>query len=222
MQFFIDTANLDEIQAAQELGVLDGVTTNPSLIAKIAGDSAAFTWQAFKDHIAKICNIVDGPVSAEVTSLDAEGMIAEGEELAEIDDNVVIKCPITLDGLKAIRYFADKGILTNATLVFSPNQALLAAKAGASYVSPFVGRLDDISTDGMELVKQIVTIFDNFTYMTEVIVASVRHPQHVVDAAMLGAHVATIPYSVIKQLVNHPLTDLGLKKFSEDAAIIKK
>ncbi len=222
MQFFIDTANLDEIQAAQELGVLDGVTTNPSLIAKVAGDSSAFTWQGFKDHIAKICNIVDGPVSAEVTSLDAEGMIAEGEELAEIDDNVVIKCPITLDGLKAIRYFADKGILTNATLVFSPNQALLAAKAGASYVSPFVGRLDDISTDGMELVKQIVTIFDNFNYMTEVIVASVRHPQHVVDAAMLGAHVATIPYSVIKQLVNHPLTDLGLKKFSEDAAIVKK
>ena len=222
MKFFIDTANLEEIQAAKELGVLDGVTTNPSLIAKIVGDPSNFTWQDFKEHIGRICAIVDGPVSAEVTSLETEDMIAEGEELAEIHENVVIKCPLTLNGLKAISHFSVRGIPTNATLVFSPNQALLAAKAGASYVSPFVGRLDDISTEGMALVKQIVTIYDNYGYMTEVIVASVRHPQHVVDSAMIGADIATIPYSVIRQLVSHPLTDIGLKKFTEDAAVMKK
>jgi len=222
MKFFIDTANLDEIQAAKALGVLDGVTTNPSLIAKIVRDPSNFTWQDFKEHIAKICELVDGPVSAEVTSLETEGMIAQGEELAEIHDNVVIKCPLTLNGLNAISHFSRQGIQTNATLVFSPNQALLAAKAGASYVSPFVGRLDDVSTDGMALVGQIVTIYDNYGYMTEVIVASVRHPQHVVESAMIGAHIATIPYSVIRQLVSHPLTDVGLKKFTEDAAVIKK
>jgi transaldolase len=222
MKFFIDTANLDEIHAARELGLLDGVTTNPSLIAKIVGNTATFTYQDFKEHIAKICDIVDGPVSAEVTTLKSAEMIAEGEDLAAIHDNVVIKCPMTLDGLQAIRHFSEQGIRTNATLVFSPNQALLAAKAGASYVSPFVGRLDDISTDGMSLVEQIVTIYDNYGYTTEVIVASVRHPQHVVDSALIGADIATIPFSVIRQLVNHPLTDLGLKKFMEDASILKK
>ena len=222
MKFFIDTADLDEIQAAKELGMLDGVTTNPSLIAKIVEDPSRFTYQDFKDHIARICDIVDGPVSAEVTCLETKEMIVEGEDLAAIHENVVIKCPLTLNGLKAIRHFSDQGIRTNATLVFSPNQALLAAKAGASYVSPFVGRLDDISTDGMALVEQIVTIYDNYGYATEVIVASVRHPQHVVDSAMIGADIATIPYSVIRQLVSHPLTDLGLKKFMEDAAVMKK
>ncbi len=222
MKFFIDTANLDEILAAAELGVLDGVTTNPSLIAKIVGDPSNFTYNDFKAHIARICEIVDGPVSAEVTCLKAEEMIAEGEDLAAIHENVVVKCPLTIDGLKAIKHFSSVGIRTNATLVFSPNQALLAAKAGADYVSPFVGRLDDISTDGMELVKQIVTIYDNYGYPTEVIVASVRHPQHVVTAAMMGADIATIPYSVIKQLANHPLTDAGLKKFMDDAAVMKK
>ena len=222
MKFFIDTANLDEILAAAELGVLDGVTTNPSLIAKIVGDASNFTYNDFKAHIARICEIVDGPVSAEVTCLKAEEMIAEGEDLAAIHENVVVKCPLTIDGLKAIKHFSANGIRTNATLVFSPNQALLAAKAGADYVSPFVGRLDDISTDGMALVKQILTIYDNYGYPTEVIVASVRTPLHVVDAAMMGADIATIPYSVIKQLVNHPLTDAGLKKFMDDAAVMKK
>jgi len=222
MKFFIDTANLDEIKAAKELGVLDGVTTNPSLIAKIVGDPSTFTFQDFKDHIARICEIVDGPVSAEVTCLETEEMIAEGEELAAIHENVVVKCPLTINGLKAISHFSEQGIRTNATLVFSASQALLAAKAGASYVSPFVGRLDDVSAEGMALVKQIVTIYDNYGYMTEVIVASVRHPLHVIDAAMLGADIATIPFSVIRQLVGHPLTDVGLKKFMEDAAVMKK
>lgn len=222
MKFFIDTADLNEIRAAEELGVLDGVTTNPSLIAKIVGDPGSFTYQDFKDHISLICELVDGPVSAEVTTLKAEEMIAEGEDLASIHENVVIKCPLTIDGLKAIRYFSKQGIKTNATLVFSPNQALLAAKAGADYVSPFVGRLDDISTSGMALVEQIVTIYDNYGYLTEVIVASVRHPQHVIEASMIGADIATIPYSVIKQLVNHPLTDSGLKKFMEDAEVMRK
>jgi transaldolase len=222
MKFFIDTANLDEIRAAAELGMLDGVTTNPSLIAKIVSDPSNFTYSDFKEHIARICEIVDGPVSAEVTCLDAREMIVEGEELADIHENVVIKCPLTLEGLKAIRHFSDHGIRTNATLVFSPNQALLAAKAGANFVSPFVGRLDDISTEGMALVEQIVHIYDNYGYPTEVIVASVRHPQHVVESAMLGADIATIPFSVIKQLANHPLTDIGLKKFMEDASVMKK
>lgn len=222
MKFFIDTANLEEIRSAAELGVLDGVTTNPSLIAKIVGDPSNFTYNDFKRHIARICEIVDGPVSAEVTSLGAEEMIAEGEDLAAIHENVVVKCPLTLDGLKAIRHFSSKGIRTNATLVFSPNQALLAAKAGADFVSPFVGRLDDISTDGMELVEQIVTMYDNYGIKTEVIVASVRHPQHVVASALMGADIATIPYAVIKQLANHPLTDAGLRRFMEDAAVMKK
>jgi transaldolase len=221
MKFFIDTASLDEIRAANELGVLDGVTTNPSLIAKIVKDPANFTYSDFKEHIAKICEIVDGPVSAEVTSLKADEMIVQGEDLAAIHKNVVVKCPLTVDGLKAIRHFSQNGIKTNATLVFSATQALLAAKAGADFVSPFVGRLDDISTSGMELVRQIVTIYDNYGYLTEVIVASVRNPLHVVESAMAGADIATIPYSVIKQLANHPLTDAGLKKFMEDAAVMK-
>jgi transaldolase len=222
MKFFIDTASLEEIRAAEELGVLDGVTTNPSLIARIVKDPANFTYSDFKEHIAKICAIVDGPVSAEVTTLKSEEMIAQGEDLAAIHENVVVKCPLTIDGLKAIKHFSRQGIKTNATLVFSPNQALLAAKAGADYVSPFVGRLDDISTDGMGLVEQIVTMYDNYGYLTEVIVASIRHPQHVVEASMIGADIATIPYSVIRQLANHPLTDSGLKKFMEDAAVMRK
>jgi transaldolase len=222
MKFFIDTASLDEIRAAAELGVLDGVTTNPSLIAKIVRDPSNFTYSDFKEHILRICEIVDGPVSAEVTTLKAEEMIAQGEDLAAIHENVVVKCPLTVDGLKAIRHFSQQGIRTNATLVFSSNQALLAAKAGADYVSPFVGRLDDISTDGMGLVEQIVTMYDNYGYLTEVIVASVRHPQHVVEASMIGADIATIPYSVIRQLANHPLTDAGLKKFMEDAAVMRR
>lgn len=221
MKFFIDTADLNEIKAANDLGVLDGVTTNPSLVAKIVQDPDNFTYEDFKSHIAKICEIVDGPVSAEVTTLTADEMIAQGEELASIDENVVVKCPLTLEGLKAMRHLAGNGIRINATLVFSPTQAILAAKAGASYVSPFVGRLDDISTDGMALIEQIVTIYENYRFTTEVLVASVRHPQHVVEAAIIGADVATIPFKVIGQLAKHPLTDRGLDRFMEDAAIIR-
>ena len=222
MKFFIDTADLDEIRAANDLGVLDGVTTNPSLVAKIVKEPDNFTYRDFKEHIAKICEIVDGPVSAEVTTLTAEEMVAQGEELAEIDENVVVKCPLTLEGLKAMRHLSGNGIRINATLVFSPTQALLAAKAGASFVSPFVGRLDDISTEGMALVEQIVRIYENYRFSTEVLVASIRHPQHVVEAAMIGADVATIPFKVIGQLLKHPLTDSGLKRFMDDAAVMKK
>ena len=222
MKFFIDTADLDEIRAANDLGVLDGVTTNPSLVAKIVKDPDNFTYRDFKEHIAKICEIVDGPVSAEVTTLTAEEMVAQGEELAEIDENVVVKCPLTLEGLKAMRHLSGNGIRINATLVFSPTQALLAAKAGASFVSPFVGRLDDISTEGMALVEQIVGIYENYKFSTEVLVASIRHPQHVVEAAMIGADVATIPFKVIGQLLKHPLTDSGLRRFMDDAAVMKE
>lgn len=221
MKFFIDTADLEEIKAANDLGVLDGVTTNPSLVAKIVQDPDNFTYNDFKDHIARICEIVDRPVSAEVTTLTAGEMIAQGEDLASIDDNVVVKCPLTLEGLKAMRHLSGSGIRVNATLVFSPAQAILAAKAGAAYVSPFVGRLDDISTEGMALVEQIVGIYDNYRFPTEVLVASIRHPQHVVEAALIGADVATIPYKVIGQLVKHPLTDTGLKRFMDDAAVIR-
>lgn len=221
MKFFIDTADLDEIKAANDLGILDGVTTNPSLVAKIVQEPGNFTYEDFKNHIAKICQIVNGPVSAEVTTLTAEEMIAQGEELAAIDENVVVKCPLTLEGLKAMHHLSGNGIRINATLVFSPTQAILAAKAGASYVSPFVGRLDDISTEGMALVDQIVGIYENYRFATEVLVASVRHPQHVVEAAMIGADVATIPFKVISQLVKHPLTDTGLERFMDDAAVIK-
>lgn len=208
MKFFIDTADVQEIREAHALGLVDGVTTNPSLIAK-AGRN-------FKEVITEITGIVDGPISAEVVSLDAEGMVREGLELAAIHPNIVIKCPMTADGLKATAIFAAKGIKVNVTLIFSPLQALLAAKAGAAYVSPFVGRLDDISQDGMQIIEQIRTIFDNYGYTAEIIVASVRNPIHVLNSALIGADIATIPFSVIMQLTKHPLTDAGIKKFLED------
>jgi transaldolase len=214
MKFFIDTANVKEIREAASLGVVDGVTTNPSLIAKEGRD--------FKQVIAEICSIVDGPISAEAVSLKADEMIAEGVELAKIHKNVVVKLPMTKDGLKATKVLAGKGIKVNMTLVFSPSQALLAAKVGAAYVSPFVGRLDDISHYGMDLVTQIITIFDNYGYDTEVIVASVRNPLHVVEAAVAGAHIATIPFGVIDQLVKHPLTDIGIEKFLADWKKLEK
>ena len=209
MKFFIDTANLDEIREATEMGLIDGVTTNPSLVAK-EGDVD------FKAHIAKICEIVKGDVSAEVTSLDTEGMLREGRELAKIAPNVVVKCPLTLDGLKATRTFRDEGTKVNVTLCFSAAQALLAAKAGATYISPFIGRLDDIAQDGMQLIRDIVQIYDNYGYATEVLAASIRHPMHIVDCALAGADVATIPFKVIQQLVKHPLTDKGLDSFLSD------
>lgn len=209
MKFFIDTANLNEIKEATELGMIDGVTTNPSLVAK-EGDID------FKEHIAKICSIVEGDVSAEVTALDTEGMLAEGRELAKIADNVVIKCPLTLDGLKATRIFRAEGTKVNVTLCFSAAQALLAAKAGATYISPFIGRLDDISQDGMQLIKDIVQIYDNYGFATEILAASIRHPMHIVDCALAGADVSTIPFKVIKQLIHHPLTDKGLEGFLSD------
>jgi len=214
MKFFIDTANVKEIREAVSLGVVDGVTTNPSLIAKEGRD--------FKQVIAEICELVDGPISAEAVSLEADKMVVEGMDLAKIHKNVVVKLPMTKDGLKATKVLADKGIKVNMTLVFSASQALLAAKVGAAYVSPFVGRLDDISHYGMDLVEQVVTIFDNYGYPTEVIVASVRSPLHVVDAAMAGAHIATIPFSVIGQMVKHPLTDIGIEKFMADWKKLEK
>ncbi|OGW35219.1 MAG: fructose-6-phosphate aldolase [Nitrospirae bacterium GWC2_56_14] len=214
MKFFIDTANVKEIREAASFGVVDGVTTNPSLIAKEGRD--------FKQVIAEICEIVDGPISAEAVSLEADKMVVEGLELAKIHKNIVVKLPMTKDGLKATKVLADQGIRVNMTLVFSASQALLAAKVGAAYVSPFVGRLDDISHYGMDLVEQVVTIFDNYGYPTEVIVASVRNPLHVVDAAMVGAHIATIPFSVIDQLVKHPLTDIGIEKFLSDWKKLEK
>ena len=209
MKFFIDTANLDEIKEANELGLIDGVTTNPSLVAK-EGDVD------FKEHIAKICSIVKGDVSAEVTSLDTEGMLREGREYAKIASNVVVKCPLTLDGLKATRILTEEGTGVNVTLCFSAAQALLAAKAGAKYISPFIGRLDDISTNGMQLIQDILQIYGNYGFKTEVLAASIRHPMHIVDCALAGADVATIPFKVIQQLVNHPLTDKGLNAFLED------
>lgn len=209
MKFFIDTANLDEIKEASELGLIDGVTTNPSLVAK-EGDVD------FKKHIAKICKLVKGDVSAEVTALDTAGMLKEGRELAKIAKNVVIKVPLTLDGLKACRTFRAEGTKVNVTLCFSASQALLAAKAGASYISPFIGRLDDISQDGMQLIRDIVQIYDNYGFATEVLAASIRHPVHIVDCALAGADVATIPFKVIQQLVKHPLTDKGLESFLAD------
>jgi transaldolase len=209
MKFFIDTANPGEIRKACEMGVVDGVTTNPSLIAKEKRD--------FHSLIQEICGIIEGrPISLEVVSLKAEGMIEEARNLAKIGDNAVIKIPMTTEGLKAIKTLVAEGIKTNTTLVFSPTQALLAAKAGATYVSPFIGRLDDISQTGMDLVEQIVTIFNNYDFETEVIVASIRNPVHVLEAALIGADVATIPYKVIEQLVQHPLTDIGIEKFLAD------
>ncbi len=214
MKIFLDTAIVDEIRAANAWGVIDGVTTNPSLIAK--------SGRKFEDVVTEICSIVDGPVSAEVTALDAEGMVRQAEPLAAIHENVVIKVPITAEGLKAAHALKGKGIRTNVTLVFSPSQALLAAKAGASFVSPFVGRLDDISHVGMELVEQIRAIFDNYDYDCEIITASVRNPLHVVDAAIAGADIATVPYKVLEQCLKHPLTDIGLDKFLADWEKAKK
>ncbi len=209
MKFFIDTANLAEIKEANEMGLIDGVTTNPSLIAKEGKID-------FKKHIAKICEILDGDVSAEVTSLDVKGMLREGRELAKIASNVVIKCPLTLEGLKATRIFREEGTKVNVTLCFSAAQALLAAKAGASYISPFIGRLDDIAQDGMQLIRDIVQIYDNYGFTTEVLAASIRHPMHIVDCALAGADVATIPFKTLSQLVKHPLTDKGLESFLSD------
>jgi transaldolase len=218
MKFFIDTANLDEITNAHDLGVLDGVTTNPSLIAKegIAGR------EAFKGHIQKICEIVEGPVSAEGVCCDLDGMLREARELAQIDPNVVVKIPMTTVGLRAVKVLSQEGVQTNVTLIFSPLQALLAAKSGASYISPFVGRLDDIAQDGMELVRQILDIFSNYLFETEVIVASIRNPIHVLTAARLGADIATIPFKVIEQLARHPLTDAGIEKFLQDWKKVEK
>jgi transaldolase len=208
MKFFIDTANIDEIRKAWELGVIDGVTTNPSLISREGKDPVVL--------LKEICSIVDGPVSAEAVSMSANDIVREGESLAKVHENIVIKIPMIAEGLKAVKKLSGAGIRTNVTLVFSPSQALLAAKAGAAYVSPFVGRLDDISHTGMETVGEIMEIYENYMFKTEVIVASVRNPVHVVEAARMGAHIATIPYSVIIQLIKHPLTDIGIQKFLKD------
>jgi transaldolase len=208
MKFFIDTANVEEIRKTNDLGLLDGVTTNPTLVSKEGRE--------FKGLIKEICSIVDGPVNAEVVSTDAEGMINEAKDLVKLADNIVVKIPLIEEGLKAVNVLAAEGIKTNVTLCFSPTQALMAAKAGAAYVSPFVGRLDDISSTGMDLVEQIITIYDNYGFDTEIIVASIRNPTHVVDAALMGADIATIPYKVIQQLIKHPLTDIGLEKFLAD------
>lgn len=214
MKFFIDTANLKEIQEAQDLGVLDGVTTNPSLMAKegISGK------ENILNHYRAICAIVDGDVSAEVISTEFKGMVEEGELLAALDSKIVVKVPMIKDGIKAIKYFSQKGIKTNCTLVFSAGQALLAAKAGATYVSPFVGRLDDVSTDGMKLIEQIRLIYDNYGYPTQILAASVRHPMHIIKCAELGSDVMTGPLSAITALMKHPLTDSGLEKFLKDMA----
>ena len=209
MKFFIDTANLDEIKKAESLGVIDGVTTNPSLVAK-EGDID------FKTRIKEICEIVDGPVSAEVIGLETEEMVAEARELAKIASNVVVKIPMTMEGLKAVKILSSEGIKTNVTLVFSANQALLAAKAGATFASPFIGRLDDRGHNGMELINEIVTIYDNYNLDTEIISASIRHPMHVKEAALAGADIATIPFDVIETLSKHPLTDIGIERFLAD------
>ena len=212
MKFFIDTANLEQIKEAQDLGILDGVTTNPSLMAKegISGSENII------NHYKEICEIVDGDVSAEVISTDFEGMIKEGEALAALHPNIVVKVPMIKEGIKAIKYFSDKGIKTNCTLIFSAGQALLAAKAGATYVSPFIGRLDDVSTDGVDLIAQIREIYDNYMYETEILAASVRHPMHIIQCAEIGADVMTGPLSAITALLNHPLTEIGLAKFLAD------
>ena len=212
MKFFIDTANLDQIIEAQTLGVLDGVTTNPSLMAKegITGEKNII------QHYIDICNVVEGDVSAEVISVDFNGMIKEGVALANLHPQIVVKIPMIEEGVKALKYFSDEGIKTNCTLVFSAGQALLAAKAGATYVSPFIGRLDDVSTDGLNLIKEIRDIYDNYAYETEILAASVRHAMHIIDCAKIGADVMTGPLSVIKGLLNHPLTDIGLAKFLAD------
>jgi len=214
MKFFIDTANLEEIRQAAAMGVLDGVTTNPTLLSKEKG--------SYKEILSGICKIVPGSVSAEVVSLDAAGMIKEGKELAKISDNITIKIPTIPEGLKAIKSLTSEGISVNATLIFNPMQGLLVAKAGATYASPFVGRLDDISHVGMDLIRQLVTIYGNYGYETEILVASVRSTQHVIEAALLGAHVCTMPFKVIEQLIKHPLTDIGLKQFLADWEKVNK
>jgi len=208
MKFFLDTANIDEIKDANSMGMVDGVTTNPSLIAKEGRD--------FETVIKEICEIVDGPISAEVISTDADGMIREARGLAKIHKNIVVKIPMLVDGLKAVRQLAAEDIKTNVTLVFSPLQALMAAKAGATYVSPFIGRLDDLSQDGMQLIDQIVEIYNNYAFDTEIIVASIRNPMHVLESALLGADIATIPYDVLRKLASHPMTDKGLAAFLKD------
>jgi transaldolase len=208
MKFFIDTANIQEIREATSFGILDGVTTNPSLVAKEGKE--------FFPLLKEICSIVDGPISAEVISTEYEGMIKEAHELAKIHKNIVVKIPIIKDGLKAVKTLSAEGIKTNVTLCFSPSQALLAAKAGATYISPFIGRLDDVSEEGMELIEQIVTIYRNYNFSTQVLVASIRHPMHVVQAALIGADVCTIPFKVIDQLIKHPLTDIGIERFLSD------
>jgi transaldolase len=208
MKFFIDTANIDEIREAASMGILDGVTTNPSLVAKEKKD--------FRKLLEEICSIVDGPISAEVISLDYDGMMKEARELVKIHKNIVVKIPIIKDGLKAVKALSGEGIRANVTLCFSANQALLAAKAGAYFISPFIGRLDDIGQNGMDLIAQIVTIYRNYGYTTEVLVASIRHPMHVIDAAMIGADICTMPFKVIDQLIRHPLTEIGIEKFLAD------
>ncbi len=218
MKFFIDTANIEEIREAHKLGLVDGVTTNPSLCSKVGCTNVA----GFHEQIKDICELVQAPVSAEVLSTESHEMIAEARKLAQISEHVVVKIPMTADGLKATGVLAEDGIRVNVTLVFQPVQALLAAKAGAAYVSPFIGRLDDISQTGMELVESIMTIYDNYGYDTEIIVASIRHPLHVLQAALTGADIATIPYNVLMQLIKHPLTDIGLAKFLEDWKAVQK
>jgi transaldolase len=208
MKFYLDTASVKEIQEAASLGLLDGVTTNPSLVAKEG--------RVFREVLLEICNIVDGPISAEVVSIEADAMVKEGRELAKIHKNIVVKVPLIAEGLKATKRLTAEGVRVNVTLCFSPTQALLAAKAGAWCVSPFIGRLDDISSNGMELIRQIVTIYKNYDYKTYILVASVRHPQHVVEAALAGGHICTMPFSIFQQMVKHPLTDTGLKKFLSD------
>ena len=208
MKLYLDTGNVDEIREAVSYGLVDGITTNPSLVSKEGRD--------FNDLLLEICNLVDGPISAEVISIEAAEMVKEGRELAKIHQNIIVKCPLIPEGLKATKQLASEGIRVNVTLCFSPTQALLAAKAGAWCVSPFIGRMDDISSDGMELIDQILTIYENYDFPTQVLVASVRHPQHVVEAALLGGHICTMPYSVFQQLVKHPLTDIGLEKFLTD------
>jgi transaldolase len=208
MQFFLDTANVKEIYEAANLGILDGVTTNPSLVVKEG--------RSFKEMLQEICKIVDGPISAEVVSVEADAMVKEGRELAKIHKNIVVKCPLIPEGIKATKKLSAEGIRVNVTLCFSPTQALVAAKAGAWCVSPFIGRLDDVSSDGMALIRQIVTIYKNYDYKTLVLVASVRHPQHVVESALAGGHICTMPYGVFQMLFKHPLTDAGLKKFLDD------
>ncbi|MFH1154326.1 MAG: fructose-6-phosphate aldolase [Pseudomonadota bacterium] len=208
MKFFIDTANINEIKDANSLGMVDGVTTNPSLIAKEKGE--------FKDIIREICSIVDGPVSAEVISLDYDGMVREARELAKIHENIVVKIPMTLEGLKAVKTLTSESIKTNVTLIFSPLQALMAAKAGATYASPFVGRLDDLAQDGMRLIEEIVEIYSNYMFDTQVIVASIRNPVHVLNSALIGADIATIPYKVLRSLASHPMTDKGIDAFMSD------